>query len=197
VIYLTIRYLLTVTQIELCKVQFPILMSDTKSLNTSLLEVMISSKAENVYIHGVSDHFEQIIFDACCSSMHVFWKRPICWNNSRLAPSWQFYVHWRLENTGSLGIGICTICGQILRNPSEHGTYSTGNHLLVKGHIAKLYELTMAEVTILTSSTVDESLLGRLNWLGTQGIPNGSSQRKIKFHIQSARILTELTYKML
>jgi hypothetical protein len=63
-------------------------MSDTKSLNTSLLEVMISSKNERVFIRDLSDLTLQIIFDAWWASMNVGLKRPIAWNNSRHAPSW-------------------------------------------------------------------------------------------------------------
>ena len=39
-------------------------MSDSKSLNTSLLEIMISFKNEHVFIHDLSDLTLQIIFDA-------------------------------------------------------------------------------------------------------------------------------------
>jgi len=39
-------------------------MSDSQSLNTSLLEVMISSKNERVFSRGLSDLTLQIIFDA-------------------------------------------------------------------------------------------------------------------------------------
>ena len=48
--YLTTTYPLTVTQAKLHRVQFPTAMSDTKSPNTSLLEVMISSKHEHVFM---------------------------------------------------------------------------------------------------------------------------------------------------
>jgi hypothetical protein len=44
---LTIMYSVTVTQIVLSRVQFPMVMSDTKSLYTTLPEVMISS---NTYL---------------------------------------------------------------------------------------------------------------------------------------------------
>ena len=61
---MTITYLLTVTQIELPRVQFPTAMSATKSLDTSLLEVMISSNNERVFIRDLSNHTLQMIFDA-------------------------------------------------------------------------------------------------------------------------------------
>jgi len=45
--------------------------SDSKSLNTSLLEAMISSKNECVFIRDLSDLTLQIIFDALWASMNV------------------------------------------------------------------------------------------------------------------------------
>jgi hypothetical protein len=86
--YLTISNLLTVIQGELPKAQYPTAMSDTKSLNTSFLEVMISSKNERVFIRDLSDLTLEIIFDACWASMNVGSKRPVAWNNSRHPPSW-------------------------------------------------------------------------------------------------------------
>jgi len=62
-------------------------MSDTKSLNTSLLDVMISSKNERVFIRDLSDLTLQIIFDAWWASMNEGSKRPIALNNSRQALS--------------------------------------------------------------------------------------------------------------
>jgi len=52
---------------------FPILTAklDSKSLNTSLLEVMISSKNERVYIRNLGDLILQIIFDAWGASINV------------------------------------------------------------------------------------------------------------------------------
>jgi hypothetical protein len=82
VFYLTIMCQLTVTQIVLCRVQFPTAMSDTKSLNTSLLEVMISSKNERIFIRDLSNLTLQIVFDAWWASINVGSKRPITWNNS-------------------------------------------------------------------------------------------------------------------
>jgi len=180
--YLTITYPLTVTQIELRRVQFPTAMSDTKSLNTSLLEVMISSKNERVFIPDLSDLTVQIVFDAWWASMNVGSKRPIAWNNSRHASSWRFYLHCGIEETGSPGI-ICIVCHQFLCHPSEHGTSSMGKHLLPKAHIAKLNELTVSEVTQLTSLTVDETALAILKRQESRGIPIVSLQRKIKLTI--------------
>jgi hypothetical protein len=44
-------------------------MSDTQSLKTSLLQVMIPSKNERVFIRDLSDHTLQIIFDVGWASM--------------------------------------------------------------------------------------------------------------------------------
>ena len=158
-------------------------MSDTQSLNTLLLEVMISSKNESVFIRDLSDLTLQIIFDAWWASMNVGSKRPIAWKNSRHAPTWRFYLHYGIEETGSPGI-ICIVCHQVLRHPSEHGTSSTGNHLHAKVHIVKLNELTESEVTELTSTTVDETALAILKRQGSRGITIVSLQRKFRFDIQ-------------
>jgi len=72
-----------------------------------------------------------------------------------------------------------------------------GKHQLAKVHITKLNELTVSEVTELTSSTVDEPALAILKQQGSRGIPIASSQRKFKFTIQVSSILTELTDKTL
>jgi len=111
-------------------------MSVTKSLNSSLLEVMFSSKNETVFIRDLSDLTLQIIFDASWASINEGSKRPIACNNSRHALSWRFYLHCGIKETGSPGI-ICIVCHRILRHPSEHGTSAMGKHLLAKAHIAK------------------------------------------------------------
>jgi hypothetical protein len=144
-------------------------MSDYKSLNTSLLEVMISSKNERVFIRDLSDLTLPIIFDAWWASMNEGSKRPIAWNNSRHAQSWHFYLHCGIDATGSPGI-ICIVCHQVLRHPSEHGTSSMGKHLLANAHIAKLNGLTESEVTELISTTVDETAVAILKRQGSRGI---------------------------
>jgi hypothetical protein len=158
-------------------------MSDTQSLNISLVEVMISSKNERVFIRDLSDRTLQIFFDDWWASMNVGSKRLIAWKNSRHAPSWRFYLHCGIEKTGFPGI-ICIICHQVLRHPSEHGTSSMGKHLLAKGHFAKLNKLTESEVTELTSSTVDETALAILKRQGSRGITIVSLQRKTTCDIQ-------------
>jgi hypothetical protein len=158
-------------------------MSDTQSLNTSLLEVIHSSKNECIFIHDLSDLTLQIIFDAWWPSINVDSKRPIAWKNSRHEPSWGFYWHCGIEKTGSPGI-ICIVCHQVLRHPSEHGTSSMGKQLLAKAHIAKLNELTESEVTELNSLTVDERALAIMKRPGSRRITVVSLQRKTIFDIQ-------------
>jgi hypothetical protein len=133
--YLTIMYPLTVTPLKLCRIQFPTAMPDTQSLNTSLLEVMISSHNGRVFIFDLRDLTLQIICDAWWPSRNVGSMCPIASNNSRHAPSWRFYLHCGIEETGSTCI-MCIICHQVLRHPLEYGTSSMGKHLLAKVHIA-------------------------------------------------------------
>jgi len=158
-------------------------MSDSQSLNTSLLEVMISAKNERVFIRDLSDRTLEIIFDAWWAPMNIGSKLPIAWNNSRHAPSWRFYLHCGMAENGSPGI-ICIVCHQVLHHPSEHGTSSMGKHWLAKAHIAKLNELTESEVIELTSSTVDETALAILRRQGSQGISIVSLLSQVIFDIQ-------------
>jgi len=144
---------------------------------------MISSKKKRVFICDLSDLTLQIIFDAWWASMNEGSQRLIAWKNSRHAPSWRFYLHCRIEETGSPGI-ICIVCHQVLRHPSEHGTSSMGKHLLAKAHIAKLNKLTESEVTELTTSTVDGTALAILRRQGSRGITIVSLQRTNRFDIQ-------------
>ena len=64
----------------------PTAVLDWKSLNTSLLEVIITSQNELVFLGDLGDLRLQIIFDAWWASMNVDSKQPIAWNNSRHAP---------------------------------------------------------------------------------------------------------------
>jgi len=171
-------------------------MSDTKSLNTSLLKVMICAKNESVFICDLSDLTSQIIFNAWWASMNVGSKRPIACNKSRHTSSWRFNLHCRIEETVSPGI-ICIVCHQVLHHPLEHGTSTMGKHLQAKAHIAKLNVLTVSEVTHLTSSMVDETAFAILNRQGSWDIPIVSLWRRFKFNIQVLSILTELTDKRL
>jgi hypothetical protein len=144
---------------------------------------MISSENQSVFIRYLSNLTMQIILDAWWASMNVGSKRPIAWNNSRHAPSRQFYLHCRIARTSSPGI-IGMVCHQVLRHPSEHGTSSMGKHLLAKAQIAKLNELTESKVTELTCSMVDETALANLKRQGSRGIAIVSLVGKIIFDIQ-------------
>ena len=178
----TINVLPAVTRVVLPSFLIPTAMSDSESLNTSILEVMISSKNERVFIRDLSDLPLQIVFHACWDSMNVDSKCPIAWNNSRHVPSWRFYLHCGIEETGSPGI-ICIVCHPVLRHPSEHGTSWLGKHLLTKAPMAKLNDLTESEVTTLTSSTVDETALAVLHRQVSRGITIVCSKREFIFVI--------------
>jgi len=171
-------------------------MSDSQSLNTSLLEVIISSKNERVFIRDLNDLTLQIIFDAWWASMNVGSKRSIAWKNSRHVPSWRFYLHCGIEETGRCGI-ICIVCHQVLRHPSEHGTSSMGRNLLANMHISKLNELTETEVIELTCSTVDEAALAILKRQRSHGITMVSSQEIFIGDIDFEALLTVLKDKTL
>ena len=147
---------------------------------------MISSNNKHVFIHDLSDLTLKGIIDALWASMNVGSKHPITWNNCRHITSWQFYLHWRIQETGSPGI-IYIVCHQVLRNPSEQGTSSMGKHLLATAYIAKLNQLTESQVTELTSSMVDETSLAIRMRQGSRGITIVSLQRKVIYDIHINR----------
>jgi len=88
------------SQVASLRFLIPTAMSDSISINTSSLEVMISSKNERVFIRDLSDLTLQIVFDASWASLNVGSKRPNAWDNSRHASSWRFYLHCGIEETG-------------------------------------------------------------------------------------------------
>jgi len=157
-------------------------MSDSKSLNTSLVEVMICSRNEGVVIRDLSDLTLQSIFDASRASLNVCLKCPVACNNSRHASSSRFHSLSGIEETGSPAI-ICIICHQVLRHPSGHGTSLVGKKLLAKSHIAKLNEVMELEVTELTISMVDETPLAILKRHGSRGTSVVSLQSKMIFDV--------------
>jgi len=120
-----------VFRVGLPRFLFSMAKSDSNFLTTPLLEVMISSNNDCVWISDLSNLTLQIVFDAWWASMDVDSKRPIAWNHSRPSRSWRFYLHSWLEETGSPGI-LCIVCHQVLRHPSAHGTSSMWKHLLAK-----------------------------------------------------------------
>jgi len=144
---------------------------------------MTCSENEHVFILDLSDLTLKIIYNAWCASMNVGSKRPIACNYSRYAPSWRFYLHCGIEETGSPGI-IRIVCDRVLLHSSEHGTSSMGKHLLAKAHIAKLNKLTESEVTELTSSTVDETALAILKRQGSLRITIVCMPRRMIVDIQ-------------
>jgi len=157
---------------------------------------MISCKQECVVIRNLSNLTLPIIFNAWWASMDVGSRGPIAWNNSRHAPSWCFYLHSGIEETGSPVI-ICIVCHQVLRHPSEHGTSSMGKHLLAKAHFAKLNKLTESEVSKLTSTTIDETALTILKWQGICGISMVRLQKKFIVDNSILPLLTQLTDRTL
>ena len=79
--------LLAVFRVGLHRFQIPSPMSDSKSLNTSLFQVITSSTNARVYIGDLTNHSFQIIFAGWWASMNVGWQRPIAWNDSGHGPS--------------------------------------------------------------------------------------------------------------
>jgi len=133
-------------QVRLPSVLIPTTMSDSKWLNTSLVEVMLSSNDERDFILDLNNLSFELIFDAWWASMDVGLKRPSASNNSRPVPSWRFNLDCRSEVTGSAGIR-CIECHQVLRNPSEYGTSSlaetlagkSSHHKVISPNIVRSY----------------------------------------------------------
>jgi len=179
----TVTLLLAVNGVGLPSFLIPTAMSDSQSLNTSMLEVLISSKNESVFIWELGDTTLQSVFNGWWASMNVGSKRSLAWNSSRHVPLWRFYLHCGIEETSSPGI-VYIVCHQVLRHPSEHGTRSMGKNLLAKAHITKLNKLRESEVSELTSSTGDETVFAILKRQRSWGITMLSSQRKFIFDIK-------------
>jgi len=168
---------LTSFQVLFHSCQIPTAMSDSKSWDTSWLEVMISSENDRVFIRDLNNLTLHIIFNAWWASMNVCSKGSTAWKNSNHAPSWRFYLHCGIEGTGSPGI-IGIVRHQVLRHLSEHGISSMGKHLLAKVHIPKLNQLTELKVTELTSLMVDETAMAIVKRQGSWGITIVSLERK-------------------
>jgi len=148
-----------------------------------MIEVKICSKNQRILIGDLNDLTLPIVFDTGWASMHVDLNGPMGWKNSKQAPSWRFYLHCWIVETGSPGI-ICIVCHDVLHHPSEHGTSSMREHLLTKAHIAKLNEITESDVSTLMSSTVNVTPLAILERQGRRGITILCSQREFLFEIQ-------------
>jgi hypothetical protein len=87
-------------------------MSHSKPINTLLLDMMISSKNDYVFIRDLNYLTAQITFGGWWICKNVDLKLSIAWDDSRHAPSGGFYLHCGLEETGSPGI-IYIICHQV------------------------------------------------------------------------------------
>ena len=148
-----------------------------------MLEVLITSKNERVFIRDLSHHNLQIGFGVAWALMDVDSKRPIVWNYSRHAPSSGFYLHCGIKEIGSPGIK-CIVCHQVLRHPSEHGASSMGKHLPTEAHIANLNELTESELCEFTSSMVDDRAQAILQRQGSRGITIVCLKRECVLDIQ-------------
>jgi len=125
----------TVIQSELHSKHIPNAMSYSKSRNTSLLAVILSSQNERVFILDLNDLTLKIIFDAWWTSMNVESKLSIASNNSRHTPSWRWYLHCGLEVSINPGI-MCFVGHRVLHHASEDGTSRKEKHWLSKAHIA-------------------------------------------------------------
>jgi len=170
--------------------------SDSKCLNASSVEVMISSKNQPIFIRDWNDFTSKIMFNAWWASTNIGLKRYIDWNNSRHTASWGCYLHCTFQETSSPG-SIYITCHHVLRPVLEHGTRSLRKLLLANTHIAKLHKLTVSQVMELTSSTVNDTALAILRSWGSQGITMLSLQRIFICDIQIWSIDTELTHKSL
>jgi len=167
--FLTIKYLLIFTQGKYPRFHFLTAISYSKSLNTSLLDVMIYCKNGPVFICDVGDLTFRIMCDDWWASMNLSSKLHIGWNDSGHAPPRWYYSHYRCQETGRPGI-VWIVCYQVLRHTSEQRTTWFRKHLLGNAHVAKWNKLTESAVTELTSFTVDETGLSILQNQGSRGI---------------------------
>jgi len=179
----TITLLSAVTRVVSSSFLNPTAVSDSQSLNTSILEVMISSKNERVFIRYFSDLTSHVVFNAWTASNNGDLKRTIASSKSRHLLWWPIYLHCGIDKTSSPGI-IGIVCHQVLCHPSEPGTSSMLKCLLTKGLIANVKEETDAELPKVTSSIVDETALAILKRQGGPGVTIVCSQRGCFFDIQ-------------
>jgi len=135
--YITLTWLLAVAWVGLPSYQISNAIFDSKSFNTSLIQLTISSKNERVFIRDLSKLTWHIIFNAWWSSMDVGLKCPIGWNYSGHVSLWRFQMPRGIEETGHPAI-ICIICHQVLCHPSEYETSSMAKHCLAIAQITKL-----------------------------------------------------------
>lgn len=86
--YYMVAKLVTITQLKLCSIQFPTAMSDSNSVNSFLLEVIMSSQNKSIFSHDSFNHTWQMILIASRTTLNAASKRHILWNDSSQAPSW-------------------------------------------------------------------------------------------------------------
>lgn len=175
-------YLLRVSDVELPCFHIAHAMSDSKYLNTTLIEVTISSNDYCVCIRDLSDVTLQIILDVWWASVRVNSTCSIACDNSQCARACWFHLHWAIEKTAIPGImGI--VRHHILLHLSESGTNSMGKHLLTEPHIAQWNKSIVTKVTELTTSTATEIAVAILMKQRRPGITSVSLDRKIIFNI--------------
>jgi len=165
-------------------------MSDSESLNTSLVEVLISSKNQWVFIRDLSNHTLKIVLDARWASMNVGSKRPISSTSCRHAPLWWFYLHCGKEENGSPGI-ICLVCHQVLWHQSHHGTGWMGKHLLAKAHITNVKRINRVRGDWIEWLNGRWNSIGHPEESGSRRFTIGSSLCQIIFDIQVVPYWTE------
>jgi hypothetical protein len=147
---------LALSRVESLGFPIPTTMLDSTSLNTSLLEVIISSKNECVFIYNLSNLTLQIIINALWGSMNAGFICPAAWNYSRYTSAWRMYLRCGIEESSSPGI-ICIVCHKVLCHPLADVICSMGTNLLAKAYIVHLNIFKESEVTELTTSTIDET----------------------------------------
>jgi hypothetical protein len=157
-----------------------------------LLEFIIYSQNQLVFIRDLTDLTAQIMFDGWWASMNVGSQSPIGWNHSRHASPLPFYLHCGIEQTGSPDI-ICIICHQVLHHPSEHGTSPIVKDFLAKAHIPKLNKLTKSEVAESTSTIVDTTAFAILKRQGSCGMTIARLQKKFSVNSLVKLLLTSMT----
>jgi hypothetical protein len=155
-------------------------MLDSKPLNTSLLEVLITFRNDHVLFCDWCDLMFQIVFNDSWASFNVGSKYPIAWNDFRHVSSRRFKLECGHDETGNPGI----ICMFVIKLFAFHQNMGLAQHFLAQAHIAKLNELTESEVTKLTRSTLNGTALAILQRQGSRGITIASQQRKFIINVE-------------
>jgi hypothetical protein len=102
--HLIITSHLTVSQLELCSCWIPTNISDSQSVNISLLEVIQSSNNQGVFVRNLSDLDLYILFNTPWASITVGLMSSNVWNISWHPDLSRFYLHCGMEETGRPGI---------------------------------------------------------------------------------------------